>query len=604
MINKTVHEIVREAETNYKSGTVQLSDHVNFSLKDTVEKVFAYLNSIHTTGSTDSLNREKPFFNIVVAARNIWYRATDIDRKDIVISPDKSSNVVTAFLATVKLQEWMKKARFNVFLNTWGRTLSEYGSAVCKFVEKDGELHASVVPFNRLILDNVQFDALPVIEKVYMTPAQLRMKEEYDQEAVDALIDNQVTRKTSQGNNKDNVDSFIEIYEVHGELPVANLIEPDKRKDEDWKTYRQQTHHISFYQDQEGKYKDFTLYKGKEAKNPYMITHLIEEDGRVIGIGAVEYLFDAQWMQNHTIKNMKDTLDLSSKLIFQTADANYVNRNVLTAIETGDILIHSANNPLTQINNTKPDVTALQNFASQWRVLAQELTSTPDALRGNTLPSGTPYALGSLLSQNANSLFEQMTENKGNQLEDMLRMYIIPFIKKQLDTKDEIVATLQDHDIKKIDSIYVPKEAVRRYNRHFFDTVIAGENPQPFDKGMMEGQVQSELSTQGNQRFFTPEDITWKEAFKDLEWEVDVNITNEAQDKQTLLTTLSTVLQSIASNPLILQDPNAKMVFSKILTATGVVSPLELSATQSPPIPNSGNSGQVDLSALNKANAV
>jgi hypothetical protein len=50
--------------------------------------------------------------------------------------------------------------------------------------------------------------------------------------------------------------------------------------------------------------------RARERKDPYMITHLIEEDGRTLSIGAVEYLFDAQWMQNHTVKNMKDLLDL------------------------------------------------------------------------------------------------------------------------------------------------------------------------------------------------------------------------------------------------------------------------------------------------------
>jgi len=46
-----------------------------------------------------------------------------------------------------------------------------------------------------------------------------------------------------------------------------------------------------------------------------------------------------------------------------------------------------------------------------------------------------------------------------------------------------------------------------------------------------------------------------------------------------LLQTLATVLQSIAANPQILTDPNAKMLFNKILSATGTVSPIELSAT-------------------------
>lgn len=578
---ETIGEVVRKAETNYQSGITQIGEYVEFSLRDTVEKVTAYVNSRHTSGSTDSLGREKPFFNIVTAAVNVWYRATDIDRKDIVIKPENLAQTVPAFLATVHLQEWMKRERFGVFLNQWGRTLSQYGSAVVKFIENEGQLNATVIPWNRLIVDAIDFTALPTIEKIYMTPAQLRKFKQYDQDAVEDLITSLTTRKNLRGQVKDNKSEFIELYEVHGELPVALLKDIDDRKEEDWKTYRQQMHVVSFSKNRQGKYDDFTLYRGKEGKHPYMITHLIEEDGRSLAIGAVEYLFDAQWMQNHTMKNMKDTLDLASKLIFQTSDGNYVNRNVLSAIETGDILIHKINEPLTQVNNSKTDIVALQNFSTQWKVLAQEITSTPDSIRGNTLPSGTPYALGGLLTQNANSLFELMTENKGLAIEDMLRIYIIPHLKKQLDNKDEIIATLEAHDIKKIDSMYVPREAIRRHNAQAKESILSGVPAQPFNQAEMQGQVQQELANQGNQRSFTPEELDWTDVFKDLEWKVDVAVTNESSDKQAMLTSLSSALQTVASLAGRPMTPTEQLIFNKIMAETGT-SPLELSQLAQP----------------------
>src|SRR3990167_3004012 len=106
---QTVHELLREAETNYKQGTTTLGTYVQWSMHDTVERITAYLNSKHLSGDKDSLGREKQFFNIVSAAVNIWYRATDLDRKDIVVLPSKSADVGIAFAATVHLQEWMKR---------------------------------------------------------------------------------------------------------------------------------------------------------------------------------------------------------------------------------------------------------------------------------------------------------------------------------------------------------------------------------------------------------------------------------------------------------------------------------------------------------------
>jgi hypothetical protein len=88
----------------------------------------------------------------------------------------------------------------------------------------------------------------------------------------------------------------------------------------------------------------------------------------------------------------------------------------------------------------------------------------------------------------------------------------------------------------------------------------------------------------GNQRFFSPDKVNWREVFKDLEWDMDIAVTNEQHDKQAIFQTLSSVLQTIAGNPTILTDPNARMVFSKILDYTGTVSPIELqsAAAQTP----------------------
>lgn len=576
-------------------------------MSDTINRIDAYLNSKHITGDTDSLGRDKPFFNIVSAATNIWYRATDIDRKDIRFVPTNSSTVVLAFIANVMLQNWMDKNRFGMFLNQWGRALARYGSCVIKLVDQDGQLIPSVVPWNRYIADPVQFDALPRIEKFYLTPAQLRKNPLYDQEQVDALIRAKAERKTIEGQQKDAMDDFVELYEVHGELD-SRLLEddPDLNLEDSEVKYRQQMHVVSYVQGKEG-YNDFTLYKGKEAKDPYMITHLIEEDGRTLAIGAVEYLFDAQWMQNHTVKNMKDTLDLASKLIFQTADSSFQGRNVLNAIETGEILIHSKENPLTRLANDKPDIVAMQNFSTMWKQLEQEITSTPDAIKGQTLPSGTSYSLGAYLGGQANSLFEIMTENKGLYIEDMVRTHIVPHIKRQLKSKDEIVAILDDAGISEIDAMYVPKEAVRRFNKKVKEQLIKGEVPEPFNPQMEEMGVKQDLATAGNKRFFKPDELEeadWEEVFGDFQWDnIRVEVTNEQTDKQAVMQTLSAVLQTIASNPLILQDPNAKMVFSAILNETGRISPLQLNTATSqvpPMVPSPGGGGAEAINSIAK----
>jgi hypothetical protein len=582
-----IFEIIRKQEQDYNNSSTQISEHVSFSPKENVDKIEAYLNSKHISGDTDSLGREKPFFNIVTAAANVWFRATDIDRANIRIKATKSSAHVTALIADLKSKEWMRKSGFGVWLNDWGRTLARYGSAVSKFVERDGELIATVVPWNRLIVDAIEFYGNPVIEKHYYTPAQLRKNKLFDQKEVEALIEHsKVSRKTIGGQNQDNKNDYIEVYEVHGEFEKELLT----RKESDSEVYVQQVHICSFTQTEDGEYIDHPLYAGQE-KNPYHITHLIKEDGRVMAIGAVEHLFESQWMVNHNEKAIKDQLDLASKIVFQTSDPAYLGKNA-GDLDNGTILYHETNQPLTQLQNNSHDVVALANSKTDWRGQASEASSTPDAIRGITPPSGTALGTVQITTAQGLSLFELMTENKGLALEEIWRTFVIPFIKKGLNNRDEIVAVLDDIGVKQIDQLYVPNEAKKRlaeqYKKElkaFLLAPVDGAAPnitQP-DMQAAQQQVTADLKPQGNKRYFAPselDDKTWKDVFKDFEWDVEVEVTNEQSDKAAMLTSLNTVLMTLAK---IGDMENSRLVLSKILEETGSFSPMELIQAAQPP---------------------
>jgi hypothetical protein len=572
-----IGELVRRLETNYISGTTTVSKYVQKSMKDDIDMIGAYINSKHTTGLQDSQGRDKPFFNVVTAARNIWYRATDLDRKDVKVKAKKMKHTMLAFLATIKLRDWMDRAGFGKFLNKWGLTLATYGSAVLKFVVKDGELHSDVVAWDRLIVDPISFDNNVVIEVLELTEAQLRNREGYDQEMVENLCEAITTRKTIAGETKDMKPDYIKVYEVHGELPLSYLT--GKASDE--YTYVQQMHVISFVAGKEnGTYDDYTLVSGRE-ENPYMITHLIEEDGQTLSIGAVQNLFEVQWMMNHTAKSIKDQLDLASKLIFQTSDGNFVGQNALAAIENGDILVHAVNQPLTQVANTSHDITALQNFQTSWKMLGQEINGIAESMLGAAPKSHTAWKQTQAVINESYSLFEMMTENKRLDLAEMLTRFIIPFIKKyELNNADEIAAELESYDLNRIDSAYIANVSTKMVNQQIIEKVLNDEEITPEDQAFLTEQaassVQKNLASLGNQRFFAPDEINWSKELKDLEWELEIEVPGESEDTEAALTTLDTTLKTLVALQGRPMTPDERLVFNKILTKTGQVSPAEL----------------------------
>lgn len=611
----SICEIVRKNEQDFLRGTTHISTYVDHSMSETLDRIDAYLNSKHISGPKDSLGRDKPFFNIVIAAVNIWYRATDIDRKNIKIRATKAQDWIMSLVATAHVQEWMRREQFGTFLNEWGRTLARYGSAVDKIVENSFGLHISVIPWGRLIVDPVDFEGNVKIEILELTPAQLRRRVQthgYDRDQVKALIDasSSAERETTRGERKDNKAGYIKVYEVHGELSRYLLTNNEGDTD----SYEQQMHVVSFVAKKENakEYDEFTLFKGPEQHDPYGITHLMAEDGRTLSIGAVERLFESQWQVNHSKKGERDALDLGNKLIWQTADPRFVNRNVLGAIETGAILVHADGKPLTKVDTSKTDIVNESNYAVSWKQLGNEIVGVSDAMLGAMPKSGTAWRQTEALLQESYSLFDLMTENKGLALEDRLRRRILTYIKKQMDTSEEVSATLAQYDIDRIDRMYVKREAIKKTNGDIlsrFDDMLngTGEPLQPGEQDAMqqnnEISLQQGMSQLGDQRFFKPSEIpskTWKSMFKDLEWDIEIDITGESRDVQEALQTLNMALQLVMM-PGFDQNPRAKALVGRALEFTSVMSPMEFNAmpaaTIQPIAPTPAAAGPTALSS-------
>lgn len=133
--------------------------------------------------------------------------------------------------------------------------------------------------------------------------------------------------------------------------------------------------------------------------------------------------------------------------------------------------------------------------------------------------------------------------------------------------------------------MYIRNDAIRRSNRKIIDTILSGGVAEPADLQTEQQNIQNELADLGNQRFYSPGDISWKELLKDIEWDLEIDITGEQSSTQNDLATLNTVFQIIASNPQILSTKNGKLIFNKILEKTGAISPAELSMQPEPQQP-------------------
>lgn len=593
---ENIYQLVKKAEQNLIHGKpIKIGKYAEHDHVEKISTIDAYLNSQHISGKTDSIGREKPFFNIILGAVYTWFKATDIDRKNISFKPANSKQRLKALVATIMLQRWMSKKNFGQWLNDWGFGLAKYGSIVSKFVERDGKLIPSIISWDRLICDPVRFDSGLKIEKLYFTPSELR-KQPYDPDKIEEAIQKfQESRTSIDGMKIDVKNEYIGLYEVHGEMPLSFLTGNPEDKDE----YRQQMHVLFMADNPKEKQSRFevTLYSGKESKDPYYISHLIEQEGRTLAMGAVEALFDAQWMVNHSMKQVKDQMDLASKMVTQTSDPAFLGRNIATEIDTGSVLIHKENQPLTQVNLQSHDIPNTLGIVNQWKEGGKEIASTFEAVTGQQPPPGTPFRLQAMLSQEARGLFLLMRQNKGLHLEEMLRKYILPYFKKTLNNSDEVIAVLDGEELEKFDDLALPARLSQELLAR-----LQGDHIPTSDELM--GALEQQNSELGHTRILKPSDNekkTWKEYFSNIDMDaVEIEITGESRDKQAIVQNLFSIFQNMMAAPQMFDPQDIKKVFNKILDeiGMGVLSPIQLKGASPNMEATGGQPTQPDMGSV------
>jgi hypothetical protein len=91
---KSLYNIITDAEKALRSGNpIKIGKYAEHDHAEVIATIEAYLNKQHISGKFDSKNREKPFYDIVTQAVNTWYKATDIDRKNIKFLPKNAGKI-------------------------------------------------------------------------------------------------------------------------------------------------------------------------------------------------------------------------------------------------------------------------------------------------------------------------------------------------------------------------------------------------------------------------------------------------------------------------------------------------------------------------------
>lgn len=534
---------------------VRISDGYDFVQPDMVARIELYRASQFASGPMDSQGNKKYFFNILNAQVGNATKNIDLDTKDILIRSEDGADRMKAMLARELLMKWMADHKFGVLLNKLSEYLPAYGS----FVVKKTPEGINYVPLKRLRFDPAIEDLQKspyIIEELYFQPYELeKMKDKgWSSECIDEIID--AARKAKEPQ--------ICVYEVHAEFPNEIL---GRGKN----GYSRAVCYISTVGDvrkldSQNPTPTEVLYSKVEEEYPYKKLNYINIDGRALGLGIYEMNLDAQERWNEIQNQKSSSMKISSKKLFWTAD-EMVESNVLTDLLNGDVI--KSKNGLNPVATEERNLAAYNQEQSIIMDSVRSNSNAFEVLTGEGLPSGTPYRLGALMSQNAGKLFEFIRENIGLFIQEIVEDWILPDFKKEI-VKEQIFEIF-DADL--IDEL-MTSDINRRLNEALKKFVmIHGTYPSQDEVELLRGKMK-DMTRES-------EFVKVIDGFLNFDFGIKVVVTDENYNVNARVETTSNMIQLLAQNPQIMQDPQLKKLVLSMAEDTGL-SPRLLSGTGAP----------------------
>ena len=569
---------MRQEIDDFTNNYIEVVPGYQFNQYDTIKRCHLYLNSKFRSNEYFH-NRKKIFFNIVNYRRDTVSKAIDIDTKDIRLIPMNPESKMKTFIAEKEFLLWMKQNELGETLNQLADDLSSFGSIVLKVVAGKAEN----VDLRRFFLDQTVEklqDSRFVTQELYMTQSELNaMRGKWDDDAIDQVLAKfgSIYSPRSYVNDGTEVPTgstpYYKIYERYGDVPrymlkqQPGMVDYDLDGDdndlvramfvvaEPFATYKSKTSSTEY---DNGEVLSVSLW---DKEYPYEDCHYTKTRGRWLGLGPVEQLFEAQERVNELANQKRISMEISALHLFQTTDRS-APRNLMRNANSGDVMI--VNTEITPIANEERNLPAFESENNTYEALADKLTFTYDAARGESLPSSTPATNAVLQNNNINSFFAKKRENFGLFLQRFLNKHILPKLLKDINKEHMFRFLGEPEEIARIDETispyYTRKEVIAR--------VLKGQTVTPEDIPVIEQQMLQEMRKQGPDRFIQ----VVKGWYDDVETEFDVVVTGEQKDMQVMAENMFNIMNTLAGNPALLDDPVMRSIFYRYAETIGVSS--------------------------------
>ena len=459
----TIFDYITEQEGGFKHP-IPLEDGWDWNMKGHIRRSFLYKHSQFERNNHD--REQRPNKNIVRPILNIHYRTEGFDVKDIGIYVDNSDTFYKSFLVRKFHEKWALEDEMDTFIDELVESYVDYGGVLVKKVKG---VRPEVVDLRTLAFcDQTDILSGPFAIKHYFSPSQLREMASVgwgnpangatmDIDTLIRLSENTKTQDKEDGTTK-TPGRYVEVYEVHN---VSEMDFSPSSGNSDTLVCI-----VGFYKDPNGQKQGVILFKVPEPVLPFKMLKRDPIQGRALGFGAVEELFEPQAWTNFAEIHIAGMLAHASKVFYKSDDPKFKGQN-LTNRDNGSVFDISPNTDIGQIDNQPRNLTAFTDYVRGMHEHAMEMGAASDLFLGQQPTAGTPFK----------SLETQLVEGKSLHIwrqgriatfvDEIYRDWVIPGLGRRIAQGERFLSTLSADEVLEMAQTFARERQMHASNAPF-----------------------------------------------------------------------------------------------------------------------------------------
>lgn len=549
---------IGDQESAYKQN-ITLPGNWMWNMKEHLETSYLYINSQLKTGKNDF----KPVKNIILPILNVQHRTEDIEVKDVQIYVNDPQNYHLSFLVKKYHDDvFVVENDMETFFDDLNISRIDYGAGLSKQLNKPCP---EVVELQSIAFcDQTDILSGPIGIRHFYSPDQLlEMKkvgwgdrEKGATASVEDAIHCSEEGKREENHKNDTPGRYIEVIEVHGNLPKSFSNESDTSGE-----YESRIYIVAMYM-KAGKRTGSILYTAPEATMPFKVIKRDKVYNRALGRGGAEELFDPQVFTTYDMIRIQDMLDAASKTIMSTTDPVLAARNNMRDMENLEIVERAPGTDFNQVDTFPRNLQLFNTSMAQWETHARTIGAASDAVLGESPTTNTPFKLQNAVIQQGLGLHEYRRGQYAKHLEEIYNDWIIPHIEKKITEGAQFLSELSLEEMQYVMDALITNMA----NQKVIDMVIAGEEVNNDIINQFKELTRSEFRKKGNKHFVE----ILKGEFRGKKLKVKVSIKGKSKDLGAQTDALVNVFRQVIANPAVLQIPAIARIFNDIIQSSGL----------------------------------